>query len=152
MKRDRAWLPASALWLLLAASLTSNVWGQASDTEAESKLVKSVIDEATKAFNDRKLEGVLAQYSDDAMIDSKVAQRKVSKADYKDAVSKAWERDTKSWGEQKDLRVSFSDATHAVVDGMTYIHPQSGQNIIQKNEWKLEKRAGRWLIVETTYK
>lgn len=151
----RPWLvrlSLSSLCLLLAALLPGDGWGQAADTEAESKLVKAVIAQATKAVNDRKMDLMLAQYSDDAMIDSKAARKKVSKSDYKEAMSKLWERDTKTWAEHKDLQVSFSDATHAVVEGMTYIHLQSGQNIIQKNEWKLEKRDGRWLIVETTYK
>jgi hypothetical protein len=67
-------------------------------------------------------------------------------------MSKAWERDTATWAEYKDLKVSLGEATHAVAEGMIYIHVQGGQNIIQKNEWKLEKRDGRWLIVETNYK
>jgi hypothetical protein len=153
MKRTLVWLPVSALWLLLVASLGSNGWAQAPlDTEAESKLVKSVVDESFKASNARKLDLLLAHFSDDAMIDSKAARGKVSKSAYKDVMSKAWERDTATWAESKNLKVSIVDATHAVVEGMIYIHLQSGQNIIQKNEWKLEKRDGRWLIVETNYK
>jgi hypothetical protein len=87
MKRALVWLPVSALWLLLVASLGSNGWAQAPlDTEAESRLVKSVIDESFKASNARKLDLLLAQFSDDALIDSKVARAKISKSAYKDVM------------------------------------------------------------------
>jgi hypothetical protein len=55
------WLSVSALWLLLAGSMVSNGWGQATlETEVESKLVKSVVDETFKASNARNMNLLLA--------------------------------------------------------------------------------------------
>lgn len=153
MKRALVGLPLSALWLLLVASLGSNGWAQAPlDTEAETKLVKQVIDLTIKAQDTHDMTLLLAQYSDDAMIDSKAARAKVSKAAFKEAVARVWQQSPKLWTEYSGLKISVADATHAVATGTTYIHLESGQNLIQPNEWKLEKRDGRWLIVETNYK
>ena len=131
----------------------SHGWGQITeDREGEVKLVRSVLDQLDKANQDRNLDLVLAQYSDDAKIDSKAARAKVSKAAYKDAVIQLWQKEPKLWSEYKGIRVSLTDSTHAVAEGTVYIHLTNGSNIISKHEWKLEKRDGRWLIVETNYK
>ena len=40
-----------------------------------------------------------------------------------------------------------------MAQGTVYIHLSNGRPIIiSRHEWKLEKRDGRWLIVETNYK
>ena len=149
MMRGLVWFPVCVL--LLVGSFTTGGLAQSPDVEAESKSVKAVLEAGQKAGHARDLNGILAVYSDDAMIDSKVARGKVSKSTYKDALTKGWERDTTTWAEYRNVQVAVNDATHAVATGMIYIHLQNGKNIIQKHEWKLEKRDGHWLIVETNY-
>jgi len=47
------------------------------------------------------------------------------------------------------LQASLTDATHATVDGVVFLLMASGDRVSTKNQWKLEKRDDRWLIVET---
>ena len=121
MNRIRAWLSAG-----IVASLGTAGRAQAPmDTEAESKQVKSVIDDTFKAMNARDLDHALAHYADDGQIDSKVAGAKVSKSAYREQVTRAWAK----------VR-----------------HIQGGPDLTEKHEWKMEKRDGSWLIVEASYK
>lgn len=148
----------------IVASLGTAGWAQAPmDTEAESKQVKSVIDDTFKAMNARDLDHALAHYADDAQIDSKVAGAKVSKSAYREQVTRAWVRNSDAWTEYGKLQVSMVDPTHAVAEGTIYFHLhaaggakvrhiQGGPDPTEKHEWKMEKRDGSWLIVETSYK
>src|SRR5439155_16042216 len=107
--------PILILCVGVLVGLVSDGWGQAAqDSEADSKLVKAVIEQTQKANDARDLNLFLAQYSDDAMIDSKAARAKVSKAAFKEAVSRLWQQDPQTWSEQKGVQVSIVDATHAV--------------------------------------
>ncbi len=128
-------------------------WAQATlDTEVESKQVKAVIDRSFYAINGSDLKLLLAQFSDDAQIDSKVAKGKVSKAVYGEAMSKLFMLRDRSKGEYSGLKVSFPDATHAVAEARIFTVPANATIPASQHEWKLEKRDGRWLIVETNYK
>ena len=73
-------------------------------------------------MNARDLDHALAHYADDAQIDSKAAGGKVSKSAYREQVTRAWARN-------RDARTDLTE----------------------KHEWKMEKRDGSWLIVETSY-
>ena len=46
--------------------------------------------------------------------------------------------------------LSMTDSGHAIVDGVVYMSSPSGRTS-DKRQWKLEKRDGRWLIVEAKY-
>lgn len=136
---------------VLSGGLVSNGWPQATmDTEAESKQVKSVIDQLFKALNSNDLKLLLAQLSDDAMIDSKVAQGKVSKPAYGEAMARAFQNRNFPFSDYSGLKIALVDATHAVAEGTLYVH--SKNPTMSKYEWKLEKRDSRWLIVESNYK
>src|SRR4029077_8480532 len=77
MTAIRAWLSAGVVSVGIVASLGTTGWAQAPmDTEAESKQVKSVIDDTFKTMNARDLDHALAHYADDAQIDSKAAGAK----------------------------------------------------------------------------
>jgi len=107
----------------IVASLGTTGWAQAPmDTEAESKQVKSVIDDTFKTMNARDLDHALAHYADDAQIDSKAAGAKVSKSAYREQVTRAWARNRDAW-----------------------------TDLTEKHEWRMEKRDGSRLIVETSY-
>ena len=51
-----------------------------------------------------------------------------------------------------NLKASLTGATHATVDGTLYIHAASGNRAGGGQQWKLEKRDGQWLIVESKYR
>jgi len=92
MTAIRAWLSAGVVSVGIVASLGTTGWAQAPmDTEAESKQVKSVIDDTFKTMNARDLDHALAHYADDARIDSKAAGAKVSKSAYREQVTRAWD-------------------------------------------------------------
>jgi len=48
--------------------------------------------------------------------------------------------------------VSFLDVTHAVAEATVFTVSATALTSASQHEWTLEKRDGRWLIVEMTYK
>ncbi|HYB69588.1 MAG TPA: hypothetical protein VEH80_02890 [Candidatus Bathyarchaeia archaeon] len=164
MKRGLGWLSRGVVGLGIVAAVAGTGWAQAMlDAEAESKQIKTVIDEAFKASNAHNIDQTMAQYADDARIDSKVAGSKISKSAYREQLTRAWSRDSPVWAEYGNLQVSVADPSHAVAQGMIFIHLhaasgqktrhiQGGPDVSEKYEWRMEKRDGRWLIVETSYK
>jgi hypothetical protein len=53
--------------------------------------------------------------------------------------------------ETRDIKVAMIDATRATV--LATIYPlNTGRRFVYDHEWKLEKRDGLWLIVETAYR
>jgi hypothetical protein len=143
--------PALCMCVLIGA-LVGYAWAQATtDAETESQQIKVVIDQAIKAVNTGDLKLLMAQYADDAKIDSKLAGAKVSKSAYGQVMSRSFQQGSISTG-YSGLKVSLVDATHAVAEGTLWARSSSGGGFSSRHEWKLEKRDGRWLIVETTYK
>jgi len=94
----------------------------------------------------------MAQFADDAKIDSKAAGANVSKPAYADAMAQAFSAGNMLSSSYSGLKISLVDATHAVAEGTLYINLKNGRRIVSRHEWKLEKRDGRWLIVETNHK
>jgi hypothetical protein len=75
-----------AFCLGVLVGLVSDGWGQTTQVpDVDSKQVAAVIEQLRKANDARDLNLVLAQYADDAMIDSKAARAKVTKAVFKEA-------------------------------------------------------------------
>jgi hypothetical protein len=105
----------------------------------------------TGLANDEKLEELLALYADDARIDSRIAKAVISKPEYRELMTRIFARRSLNRADVGSLKVTLVDATHAVTDGIVYIHTKSGDRLSAKNRWTLEKRDGRWLIVETKY-
>jgi hypothetical protein len=145
-------IPALCICVLIGG-LVGYAWAQATmDAEAESKLVKSVIDQMIKAVNSGDLNLLLAQYADDAKIDSRAAGAKVSKRGYAEAMSRNFQQGSILSTRYTGLKITFVDATHAVAEGTLQVTLKGGGGFVSRHEWKLEKRDGRWLIVETNYK
>jgi ketosteroid isomerase-like protein len=144
--------PALCICVLIGG-LVGYAWAQATmDIEAESALVKSVIDLMMKAINSGNLTLLLALYADDAKIDSRAAGAKVSKPAYAEAMSRTFQRGSILSSRYSGLKISFVDATHAVAEGTLHVTLKGGGGFTSQHEWKMEKRDGRWLIVETNYK
>ena len=135
----------------LAAALVLTQPTHAQTTAAEVEAVRRVVEETTKAFNAERLDDVLALYADDAKIDSKAAGAQISKSQYRETMTRVLAQRSVSRSDVGSLKVSLIDDKHAVVDGVVYIQLASGGRSGGKNQWKLEKRDGRWLIVETKY-
>lgn len=113
--------------------------------------IRTVIETWVQAVNSADLPTLLAQFSDDAMIDSKIARAKVNKQKYGEAMAAAF-REHRLVGMSADVtRVTLVDQAHATV--LTTIYPMtSARRYVYVTEWRLEKRGGRWIIVEATYK
>jgi ketosteroid isomerase-like protein len=74
--------------LAMASPMGRLVLGQEAALEIEA--VKRVIEGISIAINAAKLEDLLALYADDARIDSKVTKAMVSKAQYEEAIKRAF--------------------------------------------------------------
>jgi len=113
--------------------------------------IRQVLDVWVQAINAADLSTLLAQYSDDAMIDSKVARGKVSKQKYAEAMAGAF-RTHSLVGMAADIaKVTFVARAHATVRATIY-PMTNARRYVYLVEWRLEKRDGRWVIVEADYK
>ena len=137
--------------VLCVVVIASALMTHAQDAASEIEAVRRVVEGANAAVNAGKLDEVLAFYADDAKIDSKAAGRLVSKDEYREAMKTLLERRALNRADVANLISKLIDSTHATVDGTVYIHLASGNRAGGRNQWKLEKREGRWLIVETKY-
>jgi ketosteroid isomerase-like protein len=139
-------VPPTLVMLVLSVLPTS-----AQDSASDMDAIKRVVESTTSLANDEKLEELLALYADDARIDSRIAKAVISKAQFRELMTQIFARGNLNRADVGSLKVTIVDGTHAVTDGIVYIHTKSGGRINAKNQWKLEKRDGRWLIVETKY-
>ena len=122
--------------------------------QSDEDAVKKVLENAAEAFNAQDLTRFLSHFSDDAVIESRSAGGKVNKAKYADSVKQLFASGRANRTLYRDLKVSFPDPARAVVEGGQYNwDPRTGaQRLGSRYQWKIEKRDGNWLIVETAYK
>lgn len=123
----------------------------AQSQDADEQAVRRVIESFGIAINGGDLPTLLGHIAEDAVIDSRIARGKVSKQKYADAMTRAFERHQITGFEIRHVKVTMVDATHATVLG-TIVPRLEGRRLTYDHEWKLEKRAGLWLIVETDYR
>jgi len=124
---------------------------QAGQGSREEQAVINVIEVSVQAVNSADLPTLLAQFSDDAIIDSKVARAKVNKQKYGEAMAAAFRAHDLVGMAADNIKVTLLDQVHATV--LTTVYPMlNARRFVYLLEWKLEKRDGRWVIVETTYK
>ena len=141
------WVTLSILVVLITAGSLATI---AHSQDGEKQAIRRVIESFTTAINGADLPMLLAHIAEDALIDSKIARGKVSKQKYADAMARAFKRREIIGFETRDIKVTMVDATRATVLANVYVL-NPGQRFIYANEWKLEKRDGLWLIVETAY-
>jgi ketosteroid isomerase-like protein len=124
--------------------------GQMTDEDA----VKKTLEEVAEAFNARDVKRYMSYCADDAKVESRSAGGIVGKVKYTESIEKLIASGRANRTAYRDLTVSLSGPMHAVVEGGQYNwDPKSGaQRLGARYQWKLEKREGRWLIVETMYK
>jgi ketosteroid isomerase-like protein len=104
-----------------------------------------------RAVNKDELDTMLAQLADDAVIDSATAGGKVTKAQYAEVMANVFQKGTLISAAIRDMSVTVHDPSRATVLGTLYLQTRTGRPM-GRVEYKLEKRGGRWLIVETNRK
>jgi hypothetical protein len=140
-----------ALLLVAALVAISPIPATAQSAGSEEAAIKSVIETSVRSFNKDDLNTMLAQFSDDAIIDSRAAGGKVPKAKYAEVMAEVVKKGDVISSELRDMSVTMTDPSHATVLGTVYLQTRTSR-VSGRNEWKLEKRDGRWLIVETNRK
>jgi uncharacterized protein (TIGR02246 family) len=133
---------------LVAASPTITAAQSSGNEEAA---IKKVVETAAKAVNKDDLATMLAQYADDAMIDSRAAGGRVSKAKYGEVMADVFKKGDLISAEVRDVNVTMADPSRATMLGTVYLVTRTNR-LSGRVEWKLEKRDGRWLIVEANRK
>jgi len=142
------WFALSLFAVFFAAGPVNTV---AQSQDAEEQAIRRVIENATNAINNADLTMLLAQIAEDALIDSKIARAKVTKQKYAEVMAAAFRTLDLIGMEAHDIKVTTRNPTRATV--LATIYPMKrAQRFTYQHEWALEKRDGRWLIVETTYK
>lgn len=112
---------------------------------------RNVIATWVQAVNSADLPTLLSLFSDDATIDSKIARGKVNKQKYGEAMAAAFRAHTLVGMSADGIKVTLLDQAHATVLATIYPMSNAGRYVYPL-EWRLEKRDGRWIIVEATYK
>ena len=141
------WLAPSLIVLVTGGPLATIAHSQDADRQA----IRSVIETNSRAIANADLTMLLALFADDAMIDSKIARGKVGKEKFAEAMAAAFRTHELTGFETRDIKITMVDMTRATV--LATIYPmKEGRRFIYDHEWKLEKRDGLWLIVETSYR
>ena len=129
----------------LLAVVASTVAAQTPDVE-ETAIIR-VLDDLLKAVKSGDIKLLLAQYADDAQIDSRAAGGRVGKEKFGESVQAMFKQGTITGAEHHGRKVTLIDATHASVLGTSDIITKAGRSS-QRVEWRMEKRGGRWVVVE----
>ena len=125
--------------------------GPAADVDA----VNAVIESQRATFNARNLDGLLLAIADDAKVVSLPAfgsgrgapESQVTKVQYREDMAALMARGDRTLVEHANWTVSFADPMRATAAGQVDLGGQKSDF-----QYKLEKREGRWMIVESTMK
>jgi hypothetical protein len=146
-----------ALSLIGAGCATAPASPAASVTLAE-QAVRTTLERYWEASRKADVDRLIVHYADDARIDSIVAGGKVTKAVYEAAMRKWLETpaNRQITSNYRIVKVAFPSPTEAIVDTDVVTSRSGGFSGggFSRNrsvQWRLEDRAGRWLIAETTY-
>ena len=134
---------------LFASALPTSAAAQGSDSEEAA--IKKVIETMVRAVNKDQLNVMLAQFADDAVIDSSAAGGKVSKVKYGQVMADVFQKGNLISADVRDMNVTMTGSSRATVLGTVYLQTRTARPTARV-EYKLEKRDGRWLIVETNRK
>ena len=108
--------------------------------------VRQILAANEQAINARDLNALTASYADDAKIDSLAAGGTVGKPAYRDAMARVFAGGTALRASYGTPSIGFADPTHATIQvGATQGTRPS------RIQYQLEKREGRWLIVNQKY-
>ena len=123
--------------------------------QADVDAVNAAVEAHRAAFNARNLDALLLGIAEDARVVSLPAfgtgrgtgDGQVSKVQYREDMAALMARGDRTLLEHAQWTVDFADATHATAKGQAQLGESRGDF-----HYKLEKREGRWVIVESTVK
>src|SRR5262245_23439442 len=121
--------------------------------QADVDAVNQAIEAHRVAFNARNLDGLLLVIADDAKVVSlpvfgsgrQAGDAQVTKVQYREDMTALMARGDQRLLEHAGWTVEFPDPTHATANGQVQLGESRGDF-----QYKLEKRAGRWIIGEST--
>jgi uncharacterized protein (TIGR02246 family) len=149
----------TTIWAVASAILAlSGLFVGALDAQPDVDAIKMVIDSLARALTTRDLNAAQALIADDAQIDSRVAKGKVSKTQWVEAMRASYQRNPRpSSIEYRGVKIKVLDADHASVDAEYYVKSSNPESRGFSGDsgylqWRLERREGKWLIVESTNK
>ena len=139
--------------LLGAMAVGCATQGGISMPQADVDAVNQVIEAHRAAFNARNLDALLLAIAEDARVVSLPAfgtgrgsgDGQVSKVQYREDMTALMARGDRTLLEHARWTVEFADPTHATAKGQGQLGESRGDF-----QYKLEKRADRWVIVEST--
>ena len=108
--------------------------------------VRQVLVSTEQAFSARDLNALVSGYADDAKIDSLAAGGTVGKPAYRDAMARVFAGGTAPRVSYGTPSIGFADPTHATIQVVVTQGTRSS-----RIQYQLEKREGRWLIVNQKY-
>jgi ketosteroid isomerase-like protein len=120
--------------------------------QAEADAIRKMVVDHAAALNAKNMGRAAADYADQARIESRVAGGIVSKAQWQQSIQQSVTAGQFPHVELGVASVTFTDATHATVMGNLAATQVGGRRTQDRLEWKMEKRDGRWLIVESRYR
>jgi len=136
--------------VVVAALLTISPGPVLAQSQAEEvEAIKKVVETMAKSINKDDLTLLLAQFTDDAKIYTRVERQQVSKARYGEVMTGVFKSGNLISVDIRDMNVTMTDPTHATVTATTFLVMKNDRGS-GKGLYKLEKRDGRWLIVETS--
>ena len=123
--------------------------------QADVSAVNQAVEAHRAAFNARNLDALLLGIAEDAKVVSLPAfgtgrdggDGQVSKIQYREDMTALMARGDRTLLEHARWTVDFPDPTHATAKGQAQLGESRGDF-----QYKLEKRADRWIIVESTVK
>ncbi len=148
----RSMLAAAVLAVLVLPGGCATTPGGIAVPAADVDAVNQVIQSQRVAFNARNLDGLLVAIADDAKVVSLPVfgsgrgsdDAQVSKVQYRTDMAALMARGDRTLLEHAQWNVSFADPTHATAMGQVQVGERKADFM-----YKLEKRAGRWMIVES---
>jgi len=114
---------------------------------ADATAVKQTLENYFNALSSRDLELLLSFIADDAQIESRAAAgKKVGKQELRAAMARVIRN--VDGAQATNLKVTMTDADNAVVTGESHLRIGGGVDASYR-QWRLQKRDGKWLIVES---
>lgn len=115
----------------------------------EERQIADVMETYLKAHREQNLPLLISLFHKDVRIDSFVAGGTVSLDEYIDVTRRTFSHLTRIIF--RDLLIQVQDPNTAIVYGMTRFPHPKGYPILWKRVWKLARKNGPWLIVESKY-
>lgn len=140
-----------AVIVLVALLAACPVVALAQSQAEEEAAIKKAVETMAKSINKDDLSTLLSVIAEDAKIYTRVERQQVSKARYGEVMANVFKSGNLVSVEVRGMDVTMPDPTHATVLGTVFIVTKTDR-ASGRAEYKLEKRDGRWLIVETNPK